>query len=187
MIHSSFKSPLKSLLVRGKIILETSLCLALVLQVKPKARAGWRDHRATLFLNLCLPCFTFCPLKGRVAEEGKPATQAQVFLPKISTDSILVTSCFFSLISCSCLCKALKGNISSLTHIPGFKDKLEADLQRHRCSLMSFPWASNILSCLYISTAFVLGHLPVSSLTDSGCLPCDYLTAVSHFKNKYRH
>lgn len=152
-----------------------------------KSKGRLEGPQNSTFLNLCLPCVTFCPLKGRVAEEGKPATQAQVFLPKISTDSILVTSCFFSLISCSCLCKALKGNVSPLTHIPGFKNKLEADLQRHRCSLMSFPWALNILSCLYISTAFVLGHLPVSSLTDSGCLPCDYLTAVIHFKNKYRH
>lgn len=158
-----------------------------MLQVKPKARAGWRDHRTTHFLNLHLPCFTFCPLKGSVAEEGKHATQAQAFSPKISTDSILVTSCFFSLISYSCLCRDSKGNVSLLTHIPGFKNKLEADLQRHRCSLMSFPWASNILSCLYISTAFVLGHLPVSFLTDSGYPPCDHLTAVTRFKNKYRH
>lgn len=163
------------------------LCLASVLQVKPKARAGWRGHRTTHFLNLHLPWFTFWPLKGRVAEEGKCAIQAQAFYPKISPDSRLVTSCFFSLISCSCLCRDLKGNVSPLTHIPGFKNNLEADLQRHRCSLMSFPCASNILSCLYISPALVLGHLLVSSLTDSGYPPCDHLTAVSCFKNKYRH
>lgn len=134
-----------------------------MIKVKPKAKQTRGNTGLQVSWTCISPHFTFCPLTASVKEAMKRATQGQAFSPKISADSVPTSACYFSwaLISYSCLVRGLIGNVSPLTRIPGFKNKLEAELQRHRCSWMSFPWALNILLCLYISSGFVLGHVPV--------------------------